>query len=281
MLKQRVITAIVLLAILLPALFYQTPEPFCAVALVLICGRGLGVGSPQRLRAGRFDGAWRWSAWRLARCPGTAACWKSSCPCSGRLPSAAWVLAGGWLLRNGVAGWPRIPKALRLVAGWSRCGWPGWRWRRRASPASTSCCPCCCWSGWRISLPTSPAAPSAASSAKASWRLRSARARAGKVSGAAWPAWSCSRWPGLCGRLPAAPGSGVRQRSTAGWRRTTAWWLLLIGGRLPGGHERGGRPGRVADQAQRRAPRTPAACCPATAACSTASTRCCPRCRWR
>jgi phosphatidate cytidylyltransferase len=30
---------------------------------------------------------------------------------------AVWVLAGGWLLRNGVAGWPRIPKILRLVAG--------------------------------------------------------------------------------------------------------------------------------------------------------------------
>ena len=38
MLKQRVMTAIVLLAILLPALFYPTAMPFCAVALVLIAG---------------------------------------------------------------------------------------------------------------------------------------------------------------------------------------------------------------------------------------------------
>src|SRR5206468_12512437 len=30
---------------------------------------------------------------------------------------AVWVLAGGWLLRNGVSGWPRIPKTLRLVGG--------------------------------------------------------------------------------------------------------------------------------------------------------------------
>ena len=36
MLKQRVITALVLLAILLPALFWPTPIPFAAIALVLI-----------------------------------------------------------------------------------------------------------------------------------------------------------------------------------------------------------------------------------------------------
>ena len=40
MLRQRVITAIILLAILLPAMFYTTPEPFCAVALVLIAAGG-------------------------------------------------------------------------------------------------------------------------------------------------------------------------------------------------------------------------------------------------
>jgi CDP-diglyceride synthetase len=37
MLQQRIITALVLLAILLPALFYPSPEPFMLVALVLIC----------------------------------------------------------------------------------------------------------------------------------------------------------------------------------------------------------------------------------------------------
>ena len=36
MLKQRIITAVVLLAILLPALFYPSPFPFAAVTLVLI-----------------------------------------------------------------------------------------------------------------------------------------------------------------------------------------------------------------------------------------------------
>ena len=36
MLKQRVLTAIVLLAILLPALFYNSPAPFCVLALLMI-----------------------------------------------------------------------------------------------------------------------------------------------------------------------------------------------------------------------------------------------------
>ena len=49
MLKQRVVTAIVLLAILLPALFYPTAVPFCALALVLIAA-----------------GAWEWG--RLNGC---------------------------------------------------------------------------------------------------------------------------------------------------------------------------------------------------------------------
>ena len=30
---------------------------------------------------------------------------------------AVWVLAGAWLLRAGVAGWPRIPQAIRLAGG--------------------------------------------------------------------------------------------------------------------------------------------------------------------
>src|SRR5690349_8305117 len=43
MLKQRVITAVVLLAILLPALFWRSPEPFAIVTLILIAA-----------------GAWEW-----------------------------------------------------------------------------------------------------------------------------------------------------------------------------------------------------------------------------
>ena len=124
MLKQRVLTAIVLLAILLPALFYRTPFPFCAVALVLIAA-----------------GAWEWG--RLNGCSqGLSVLLAAGCVllCSlswygGLLDmslrvlwlvaAAVWVLAGGWLLRQGVAGWPRVPKMLRLLGGLTAL-WLAW-----------------------------------------------------------------------------------------------------------------------------------------------------------
>ena len=116
MLKQRVITAVVLLAILLPVLFYRTALPFCAVALVLIAA-----------------GAWEWG--RLNGCGQLASVvlalvclllcgsfwyvgWLDKpLPILWTLAGSGWVLAGAWLLRQGVPGWPRIPKALRLFAG--------------------------------------------------------------------------------------------------------------------------------------------------------------------
>ncbi len=116
MLKQRVITAIVLLAILLPALFYPSPAPFCLVALVLIAG-----------------GAWEWG--KLNGCSQNfslalgavsvvlcGAAWYAGLltrpmPLLWTLAGAAWVLVGAWLLRRGVAGWAQIPRAVRLPAG--------------------------------------------------------------------------------------------------------------------------------------------------------------------
>ena len=116
MLKQRVITAIVLLAILLPALFYKTPSPFCALALLLIAA---GAWEWGRLNALGQLGAVGLAAVCLLVCglswygglleKSLALLWAAA--------GATWVLAGGWLLRNGVAGWPRIPKALRLLGG--------------------------------------------------------------------------------------------------------------------------------------------------------------------
>lgn len=116
MLKQRVITAIVLLAILLPALFYKTPVPFSALALLMIAA-----------------GAWEWgrlNAFGQASALGLAALCVLACglswyggllerplPLLWAASGAAWVLAGAWLLRTGVAGWSAIPKALRLCGG--------------------------------------------------------------------------------------------------------------------------------------------------------------------
>lgn len=116
MLKQRVITAVVLLAILLPALFYRTALPFCSVALVLIAA-----------------GAWEWA--RLNGCAqGLSVLLALACvvlcglswyagfldkplPMLWTLAGSGWVLAGAWLLRQGVPGWQRIPKGLRLFGG--------------------------------------------------------------------------------------------------------------------------------------------------------------------
>lgn len=116
MLKTRVITAVVLLAILLPVLFQTSPWPFAWVTVVMIGAAG-----------------WEWS--RLNGLPGTGAiaagvalalacvwtlligglnappAWIWS------LASLAWVLGGAYALRAGPAGWPRIARGGRLALG--------------------------------------------------------------------------------------------------------------------------------------------------------------------
>jgi phosphatidate cytidylyltransferase len=116
MLKQRIITALVLLLILLPALFYRTAVPFCAVALVLITAA-----------------AWEWArlnGYAQGVCLLAAGVCVSVCgltwwlgmleqplPWLWSLAGAAWVLGGAWLLRSGVPAWSAYPRGLRLIAG--------------------------------------------------------------------------------------------------------------------------------------------------------------------
>jgi phosphatidate cytidylyltransferase len=116
MLKQRVITAIVLLAILLPALFWPSPYPFSAVVLVLIAGAGwewgrlngldstasLGVAAACLLLCGES-----WYVGLIDEPVGLV--WA--------IAGGLWVLCGAFLLRAGVAGWPRIPRWVRIPAG--------------------------------------------------------------------------------------------------------------------------------------------------------------------
>ena len=115
MLKQRVITALVLLAILLPALFWKTPEPFLVITLVMIAaggwewGRLNGLGQGANIVLGLVT---------LALCAAWTLGWTHA-------PSsllwlgvgAAWVLAGAALVRAGVDGWPKIPRGVRVVGG--------------------------------------------------------------------------------------------------------------------------------------------------------------------
>lgn len=116
MLKQRVITAIVLLAILLPALFYQTPLPFNLLALLLI---GAAAWEWGRLNQLSQTGALTLSGLCLLACG--LSWWggllAQRLPLLWAVAGAFWVLAGGALLRVGVAGWPRIPRLLRLLGG--------------------------------------------------------------------------------------------------------------------------------------------------------------------
>lgn len=116
MLKQRVVTAIALLAVLLPALFYTTPLPFCAVALVLI---GAAAWEWSRLNGSRPVASLAWGAVCVVLCASSwAAGWL------GRpllllwvLVGAAWVLGGACLLARGVTGWARIPPFWRVPGG--------------------------------------------------------------------------------------------------------------------------------------------------------------------
>ncbi|RZL49471.1 MAG: phosphatidate cytidylyltransferase [Variovorax sp.] len=116
MLKQRIITALVLLAILLPALFYSTPVPFTVVMLVLIgaaaweWGRLNGYGPRMSLFLGIE---------MVLLC---AFSWWVGLIQQNLLPvwivaSAAWVMGGAALLRGAVPGWPKVPRPVRLLGG--------------------------------------------------------------------------------------------------------------------------------------------------------------------
>lgn len=116
MLKQRVITAVLLLAVLLPALFHHRIEPFASLALLLIVagawewgrlngcrtslslllGFGLGVAVAAFWAGGGLQQDWR-GLWLAV--------------------GAAWVLLSVAMLGRGVAGWARWPAPVRLWGG--------------------------------------------------------------------------------------------------------------------------------------------------------------------
>lgn len=118
MLKQRVITAVVLLLILLPALFYPSPWPFSGVALVLI---SLAAWEWARLNGFAGTGAVFAGATCLVFC--LLAWWMGmlTTPFPHKViwlyTGAFWVLAGAWLLNSGIAGWGKLNGLFRLMAG--------------------------------------------------------------------------------------------------------------------------------------------------------------------
>jgi len=116
MLKQRVITALVLVAILLPALFAPVAWPFALFALVGVAAAG-----------------WEWG--RLSGYGGSASLWVGAavavgCALAlwggwGEAPPrwvwwtafAIWVLGGTRVLRAGPQAWPGVPALLRCGLG--------------------------------------------------------------------------------------------------------------------------------------------------------------------
>ncbi|ACM32695.1 phosphatidate cytidylyltransferase [Diaphorobacter nitroreducens] len=124
MLKQRVITALVLLAILLPALFYPSFVPFAVVTLVMMAAAAWEWGRLNGLGGGGSIGL---GAACVVLCGlGWAAGWlHQPLPWLWLVGGAAWVLGGAALLRVGVAGWPQLPRGLR-VAGGVLALWMAW-----------------------------------------------------------------------------------------------------------------------------------------------------------
>jgi phosphatidate cytidylyltransferase len=124
MLKQRVITAIVLLALLLPALFAASPWPFALMTLVLIAAAGWEWSRLNQAGAALSIGFGIVLA--LACAAAFALGWTQlSVSWAWWLALLLWVLGGAWVLRRGPGSWPAYPKAMRQLLGFAAL-WLGW-----------------------------------------------------------------------------------------------------------------------------------------------------------
>ncbi|MEN9586432.1 MAG: hypothetical protein RIT15_7, partial [Pseudomonadota bacterium] len=116
MLIKRIITAVVLLSILLPALFLGSPNLFNGLALILIAAgvwewarmNGYGQAMAIFFALDVFVISWGLMYVGMTRYP---------VPQLWLVAAGIWVLASSYLLSNGVVSWARIPKVVRLVVG--------------------------------------------------------------------------------------------------------------------------------------------------------------------
>ena len=124
MLKQRVITAVVLLIILLPAMFAPMAWPFALVTLLMIGAAGW---EWARLNAAGSALAIGFGVLLAAACAGAmAAGWvhPGASP-AWWLAFAVWVLGGALALRVGPSAWPQLPAVARWVLGFAAL-WTAW-----------------------------------------------------------------------------------------------------------------------------------------------------------
>jgi phosphatidate cytidylyltransferase len=121
MLKQRVITALLLLAVLLPAMFYPNPVAFGVVSAALVCA---GIWEWARLNQGGNSAAVTGALVILGLCLLVVL---NPLPVTALRPfwigaTVLWVLGGSWLLAVGSAPWLAVPRSLRLALGFVLVG---------------------------------------------------------------------------------------------------------------------------------------------------------------
>mgnify|MGYP000990258230 FL=1 len=116
MLGQRIVTAVVLLALLVPALVADPAWPFLGLTLALV---GAAAWEWGRLNACRQGMSLALAAALVAACGlAWSAGWVDAAPASvWWLASGLWVVGGVLALRGGPAAWPGLPSALRVVLG--------------------------------------------------------------------------------------------------------------------------------------------------------------------
>lgn len=116
MLRQRIVTALVLAGLLLGALSVSSSWPFALLTLALIAAAGwewarlnqAGAGLSLAMGAAvAVAGALTWAAGWQDHAP-DAIWW---------LVAALWLLAGAVALRNGPDAWPRLPRTARWLLG--------------------------------------------------------------------------------------------------------------------------------------------------------------------
>jgi len=115
MLKQRVITALVLVAFLLPALFAPIAWPFALLSLLMIAAAGWEWG---RLNGAGGASLFVGAAVALACAAALWAGWGEAPPrLAWWLAFGVWVLGGAFVLRGGPQAWPGVPALVRCVLG--------------------------------------------------------------------------------------------------------------------------------------------------------------------
>ena len=123
MLRQRIITAVIMLAVLVAALWSASPVPFIVLALVMMAA---AAWEWARLNGVQGAGALALGAAMVLAC-GLSwwAGWVNEPFRAWWLVVALWVVVGGLLISVGVDGWSRVPAFLRLALGLAAL-WVAW-----------------------------------------------------------------------------------------------------------------------------------------------------------